>query len=371
MQPIIKEILETIEKNGFEAYLIGGYVREHLLNHDTNDVDICTNALPRDIKLIFNNIVSDTDEYGGISFKMGDYDITITTYRKEIKYTFRWPTKMEYINNLLEDIKRRDFTINTICMDKDENITDIMNAQQDLKEKIIKAVGDPNFKLNEDPLRILRAIRFATLLNFSLDEQLELAIVNNAKKVKALSFERKRSELDKILLSENRLKGLELIKKYRLNNYLDIRFDNLVTTDDLLGMWSQIKVDKRYPFSKDERNIMTKINALVINNTITKKDIFNYGLYICSVAGSIIGIDRVLINQMYQELPIKEAHDLVVGGEEIIKSLNIKPSKIIKDILNDLTDAVIDGKVENEITALNEYIIGHQRKWINDKSRNI
>ena len=131
MEKIIKKVLNKIEKNGFEAYIIGGYVRDLILNRVSYDIDICTNALPKDLISIFPN--GHIGIYGAIDFKMGKYSFQITTYRREYNYVNRRPNKVEYINNLLEDISRRDFSINTICMNQKGNIIDILGATNDLK----------------------------------------------------------------------------------------------------------------------------------------------------------------------------------------------------------------------------------------------
>ena len=114
MNKIIKNVLTKIENNGYEAYLIGGYVRDLLVGKSSYDIDICTNATPRELINIFPN--GSTKNLGGIDFKIKEYHFEITTYREEIKYKNRKPIEYHYVNSLIEDLKRRDFTINTICI---------------------------------------------------------------------------------------------------------------------------------------------------------------------------------------------------------------------------------------------------------------
>ena len=168
MDKNIYEILNKIEKCGFEAYIVGGYVRDYLLGIKSYDIDICTNALPKDIAKIFIGNVSNIN-YGSYKLTFNNYNFDITTYRRELEYTNRRPTKIEYTSNLLLDIERRDFTMNTIIMNKKGEIIDLLGGINDIQNKKIKCVGNPDNKLKEDPLRILRAIRFAITLNFSLD----------------------------------------------------------------------------------------------------------------------------------------------------------------------------------------------------------
>ena len=203
MDKVIKNILKKIESEGYEAYIVGGFVRDKLLKHETFDIDICTNALPKDLKKIFKNGNS-LNNYGAFNLKIKKYNIDITTYRKETEYDDkRHPNKIEYVNSLFEDIKRRDFTINSICMDKNENIIDVLDGVKDLNNKIIKVIGDANIRFKEDPLRMLRAIRLASVLEFELDGETFDAIRSNAELINFVSNERIKDELTKILSTNN------------------------------------------------------------------------------------------------------------------------------------------------------------------------
>ena len=145
MQKIIKQILNKIENVGYEAYVIGGYVRDLLVGISSYDIDICTNATPKELMMIFPNASS--KNLGGIDFKVKEYHIEITTYREEIKYKNRKPIEFNYINNLVKDLERRDFTINAICMNSQGEIIDLVGGIEDLSNLKVKMIGDPNFIL--------------------------------------------------------------------------------------------------------------------------------------------------------------------------------------------------------------------------------
>ena len=166
MNKEIVNVLKKIESNNFEAYVIGGYVRDKLLGIETYDIDIATNALPKDIMSIFN--IKSVTNYGTAKISTDNYRFDIATYRKELSYSNRNP-EVKYINSLNEDIVRRDFTINTIAMNKDGEIVDYLNGVKDLQNRLIRCVGDPTQKIKEDPLRILRALRFSIILDFKLE----------------------------------------------------------------------------------------------------------------------------------------------------------------------------------------------------------
>ena len=163
------KFLKTIEDNGFEAYIVGGFVRDYILGIESNDVDICTNAKPSDIRKIFKDKCLPNQEYGSVVVIVKNVRFEVTTFRREITYIDnRKPVEFEYIDSLLEDLQRRDFTINTICMDKDKNIIDVLSGKNDILRREINTVGNSFDKLSQDSLRILRAIRFATVLDFKL-----------------------------------------------------------------------------------------------------------------------------------------------------------------------------------------------------------
>ena len=203
------EILKKIEKYGYQAYVVGGYVRDLYLNRHSIDVDICTSATPKDLKEIFGDIMLPNIQYGSVTVVYRKIRFEITTFRKDIKYeNNRIPVKIKYIDSLLEDLKRRDFTINTLCMNKAGEIIDLLGAKIDLDNKIIKMVGSARKKLKEDSLRILRAVRFATILDFNLDEDLKKYIKKYGYLLKKLSYYRKKEELEKIFVSHNAKRGV-------------------------------------------------------------------------------------------------------------------------------------------------------------------
>ena len=257
MKKIIKNILKTLEDNGYEAYLVGGFIRDKLLHIKSYDVDICTNAKPEDLEKLFNIKVND---YGSLSFKINKYSIDITTFRKELEYVKRKPTKLVYVDTLEEDIKRRDFTINAICMNSKGKIIDLVGGLDDIHNKIVRMIGDTSSKLQEDPLRILRAIRIATILDFKIEDNLLQSIKDNNKLVLTLSPYRKRSELDKILSSKNFKKGLELLKDTDILSLLQISYDNIKYTKNILGMYAQLNIGCDLEFTKEEKRNIININ---------------------------------------------------------------------------------------------------------------
>lgn len=356
MKDIIYEVLDLIEKNGFECYVVGGFVRDKIIGIDSKDVDIITNAKPKDLFDIFKTNLKVKEEYGSVKLIINEYHIDITTYRKDINYKNNKPSSVEYIDDVFEDLKRRDFTMNTLLMNKEGKIIDLMNAIGDISSKTIKIVGDVNTKFEEDSLRMLRALRFMTVLDFKLDENIKKYIIKNKEKFESISFYKRKEELDKIFTSKNIKKFFRFIKMYDLEKYLGIKCDKLIITPTVIGIWSQFEFDERYPFNRIEKKQIDNIKYLINKKNITKYDIYKYGSYICMNVATIIKKNPKKINKIYTNLPIKDIMEIDITCEEICKVLNIVPSKLIGKIYTILEKDIIDGKAKNNKKDLLKYI---------------
>ena len=356
MHKIIKEVLEELNKHGYQAYLVGGFVRDTLLGIKSYDVDICTSALPKEVHAIFN---MHSNNYGGANMTIGNYNFDITTFRKESNYKNRKPEKIEYIDDLKTDLLRRDFTINTIVMDKYGKVIDLLNGIEDLNNRLIKMVGNPSKRIEEDPLRILRAIRFATILDFQLDGKLVEVIKEKKTLINNLSKTRVREELDKILCNENFKKGLNLLKDLGIAEVIGISWDEINYIDDLMGMWSQIKFTN-LPFTNNEKSNIIKVTEVVNSGNVTSETLFKYGLYINIVAGMILNIAVKEINMLYKKLPIKDKSDIDIKGNEIIELLNILPGKIVSDIYDELTTEILKGNLKNKKKFIKKFLLARK-----------
>lgn len=357
MNETLYGVLDKIEKHGFEAYIIGGYVRDMLLKKKSYDVDITTNAKPKEIQEIFKEYDVEFLEYGNVSFHINEYSFEITTYRKDINYlNKRKPEKIEYVNSIEEDIKRRDFTVNTICMNKDGNIIDILGAKEDIRKKVIKCVGDPYKKMEEDALRILRAIRISTILKFRLDDTLIDAIKKNKSGLKELSYTRKKEELNKIFLSNNKSRGVKLLKELDLLDELELKnIDNVLKTNYPIGIWATIYYGN-YPFTKNEKVLIKDINSLLLEDINDDKVLYKYGLYAVSVVCDLKKINKKKIVKKYENLPIKDKKDININAEEICKIFNKKAGPFISEIIDDLELSILNKEVTNNKEDLIAYL---------------
>jgi tRNA nucleotidyltransferase (CCA-adding enzyme) len=356
------KLLKIIESKGFKAYIVGGYPRDLYLGKKTLDIDISTNATPKDLKEIFVDSKITNDKYGSVSLYYRKMRYEITTFRQDLGYiNNRQPLKVKYINDLKEDLRRRDFTINTLCIDSDGNLLDLLEVKIDLDNKIIKMVGNPRNKLKEDALRILRAVRFATVLDFELDDHLKKYIRKYAHLVKKLSYYRKKDELDKIFTSYNVKKGIKLLKELGLLPYLEIsNLDKIVITDSIIGIWAQLN-PINYQFFNHEKDMINNINSLLKEDLLDLRILYKYGLYEVELAGQIKGIDRKQIVKKYNQLQIHSKNEIAISALEIADILNQKPGGYLKDILNELEALIITNELINDKEVLKEYIIKNKK----------
>lgn len=200
----IKNILTAITDKGFEAYVVGGAVRDFLLDRPVSDYDITTNALPEEVKAIFSKTVDTGLKHGTVTVIEGGVAVEITTYRVDGVYEdHRRPKTVEFSKDLKSDLSRRDFTMNALACDKDGVITDYFGGIDDIRSGIIRTVGVADDRFEEDALRMLRAIRFACSTGFDIDEEIIRSISRKASHILYVSGERIKQEMDKALMSDN------------------------------------------------------------------------------------------------------------------------------------------------------------------------
>jgi len=232
----VERIIELLHEAGFEAYVVGGCVRDSILNRVPGDWDITTNALPKDIKRVFRKTIDTGIEHGTVTVLMGGEGFEVTTYRLDGDYSDkRHPDKVTFTSDLKEDLLRRDFTINAMAYADDRGIVDEFGGLDDLKAGIIRCVGDPDARFDEDALRILRAMRFSAQLGFTIEPETLKAMQTHASDLQYVSKERIFTELNKTIDSAHpeRIKLLwELgIAQYICESFMMIKPDEATGQD--------------------------------------------------------------------------------------------------------------------------------------------
>ncbi|WP_314084316.1 CCA tRNA nucleotidyltransferase [uncultured Gemella sp.] len=361
-------ILKTFNKNGFEAYFVGGCVRDFLLGKDFSDIDITTNALPEQVKNIFRKSIDTGIQHGTVTILVNGESYEVTTFRKEDEYVnHRAPDKVEFVSDLKEDLDRRDFTINAMALDSKGKLFDFHNGEVDLNNKIIKTVNDPNERFFEDALRMLRAFRFSSKLGFDIDSNTIMAIKNNAKLIEYVSIERIVNEFRKLLEGKGNNNSMQLMIDSTLNSYIPFIKDITVIEDFskytfcqslyILSTLNKISTDelKKLKLSNKELKLVKeyeKIRNEFKNNNPLEIILYKYDIdnvrFICSYFKfrDISEINKV-------KLAITSLNDIDITSEEIIAFINRKPGPWIRELVTLLEyEILVNGLVNNRDNIL-------------------
>lgn len=225
----VRRIIKTIEDNGYEAYAVGGCVRDSILGRNPDDWDITTSARPEQIKSFFKKTIDTGIKHGTVTVMMNHTGYEVTTYRIDGEYKDgRHPESVEFSAKLVDDLKRRDFTINAMAYNESNGFVDEFNGIEDLNNHVIRCVGNPIERFSEDALRMMRAIRFSAQLGFDIDSRTYAAIVELAPAIRQVSMERVQVELAKTIMSDNPF----YVKQYEQTGLLR---ENLSYMDEILS----------------------------------------------------------------------------------------------------------------------------------------
>ncbi|MTD38937.1 CCA tRNA nucleotidyltransferase [Erwinia sp. CPCC 100877] len=377
-------VLKEIQAHGFEAYFVGGSVRDALLEQPIHDVDIATSAYPEEIKKIFPRTIDVGIEHGTVLILLGDEQYEVTTFRTESTYQdFRRPDEVTFVRSLKEDLKRRDFTINALAMNCDGEIIDLFDGMNDLKMNVIRAVGNPKERFHEDALRMMRGLRFASQLDFTIEEKTLAAIHDFHALLGKISVERITIEFSKLLLGKNRRAGLIPFIETECYLYCPnlqtcgealLRFTDLpnrqIETESqawaLLIRILEIEEASVRSFLKGwklSNQLIQAVQKLVyglkqrLDNQWQAEDLFEIGLEAAlSVEKLLFYFDRnsklERVREQYDALPIHDKSELAVSGHDLLDFLQKKPGKWLGELIEMLTAAVINGQVPNEKAAL-------------------
>ncbi|TSC91643.1 MAG: polynucleotide adenylyltransferase/metal dependent phosphohydrolase [Parcubacteria group bacterium Licking1014_17] len=221
----VKKIVEKLNEAGFEAYVVGGCVRDLVMGKKPEDWDVTTNAKPEEIQKLFPDSFYE-NEFGTVGIKTESEEPTlavveVTTYRFESGYSDkRHPDEVKFAKKLEDDLQRRDFTMNALALDGDGEITDLFGGQEDIKNKIIRAVGDASERFNEDALRMLRAVRFSSTLGFTIEQKTLEAIKEHHGNLEKISKERIRDEFMKLMMGDGTPEAIEILRETGMLKYI-------------------------------------------------------------------------------------------------------------------------------------------------------
>lgn len=394
--PVLNKIVEA----GFEAYFVGGSVRDRVLGLTVNDVDIATSAMPNEIKEIFKRTIDIGIEHGTVMVLENGESYEITTFRTESTYKdFRHPDSVTFVRSLTEDLMRRDFTMNAIAMDIKGNLIDPFGGLNDIDKRIIRAVGKPEERFQEDALRMMRAVRFAAQLDFEIEGNTLLSIHQNAQLLTNIAIERIQVEFEKLLTGEWYFVGLAAMIKTDLYLYCPKLADKkqaLLTLIDRSTSFQNIRQAWAYLLLKIDEHQMdqsfnprTFLKAWKLSNQLIKESITIYEALVIRLERGYLneweifhlGIqfslevedlmeqegmkqEHLLVLERYDNLPIKEKEELSVSGNDLMKETTVRPGKWMSEALESALKAVIYQKINNEKQTIilwlkeNNYIPG-------------
>ena len=382
----VEFILDSMKKQGFTAHVVGGSVRDSLIGRTLGDFDITTNALPEETKSVFKDerTIDTGIKHGTVTLVLDGIPYEITTYRVDGEYNDnRHPDSVTFTDRLEEDLARRDFTVNAMAYNPDTGLSDPFGGRLDAERRLIRAVGDPYKRFDEDALRILRALRFASVLGFEIEKTTAAAARERAHLLASISKERVYTELKKLIMGTDAVKilteysaviapllcGLDVVKlpEKELFDGADIiaRFAVLFLYNSAdpaphsERTFTELKSDKltrsRVFLALDAINRVNlssesaALSALADHGVDTVKDVLALGI----LAGKFtVREEHTLASAISSGKPYMISHLAVKGGD--VASLGFKGEKI-GEALRSLLAAVIVGKTENEKTALIEY----------------
>jgi tRNA nucleotidyltransferase (CCA-adding enzyme) len=380
-------VLKKLEKAGFEAYFVGGSVRDYFLGRLINDVDIATSAYPQEVKEIFQKTFDVGIEHGTVLVLDEGKEYEITTFRTESTYAdYRRPDKVEFIRSLEEDLKRRDFTMNSMAMDGAGTVIDPFHGKEDIHNKLIRTVGSPELRFSEDALRMMRAVRFVSQLGFELESSTLTALRVHSKLLEHIAVERKTMEFEKILQGDWKQKGLNLLVNTNLYKELphlsrySAQLKNLANLSGLqklnkdqtwLLLLTHIREDDQEGFLKGWR-LPTKVTRSRYKELDilkeresgwTKPLLYRAGLeaalnvekvYGCLKSSADSSVERVM--EQYHKLAISSRQELDVTGTDLMTWTDKNGGPWIKELLSEIESAIINETITNDKEEIRRWL---------------
>lgn len=386
------EVIEELHKHSYEAYIVGGAVRNLLLKKDVNDIDITTNCLPENIIKIFEKTVPVGIEHGTVIVLWRDFQFEVTTFRVDGDYIdHRRPEQVQFVSDLKSDLERRDFTINALALSETHEVIDYFEGQNDLIIKEIRAVGNAAHRFEEDALRMMRAIRFQSILDFHIEKNTMLALDKLASTIALVSIERIVVELKKLLMGKGVYKALNQFYqtlhgyipffkeiKGNTNAYLietPVNFTVYIAYiinceinegHDLTQKISDFKIS-----NQEKKNIKDCVLIFDYFNQpkmSLKSFVYRYDINLIQSVYQFIKNEAILfednidingIQNAYQQLPIRTRGELQIDGNVLMKHMNKKPGPWLKTMINKIELEVIEGRLSNTQENILEWANNH------------
>lgn len=379
-------VLEKIKAAGFEAYFVGGSVRDALLQRPIHDVDIASSSYPEETKRIFDRTVDVGIEHGTVLVLENRREYEVTTFRTEDVYVdYRRPSNVSFVRSLEEDLKRRDFTINALALDENGHVIDLFQGLDDLKNRILRAVGTAAERFNEDALRIMRGFRFQAALDFDLEQDTFVAMKDCAPLLEKISVERIFIEFDKLLLAPFWRKGLEALLTSGAIEFLPDLKESRAKLERLFELDSEFRFSaseqawaalllaldvqnvkgflKKWKTSREfakKVEDLVEIAAIRSERDLTKRDCYDYDIDLLQQAEELrkaqgLPVNFSAIQNLDASLTIHNKQEMVVNGGMLMREFSFEPGPKLGQILKELEYAIVDGHLPNDLEAIYAY----------------
>lgn len=382
--------IAKLDKAGFSAFFVGGCVRDLLLKRRINDVDVATSARPEQVMELFDNAIPTGISHGTVTVLLDSIPVEVTTFRRESEYTdHRHPDSVFFVDQIEEDLARRDFTINALAMNLQGEKIDPFHGIEDLEQKILRGVGDPVTRFKEDPLRMLRGIRFAVQLDFTIEEKTYKGIKACAPSIQYIAMERILAEWNKALMSQAPARALSMLHETNLYSFIP-GLGNIV--QGLKLCLGEAKVVKELPTLgqrlvylflkgnlagqalsimktlKYDRKTMDQVKQLIdivgrFRRNRDEKSLIQTLMVYSGELGlkgaeiyDLLESESILhqVKQVYNKMMVKQLRDLAINGDDLVLSTQAKPGPWIHQALTELALEVNLGLLPNEKTSLIE-----------------
>jgi len=359
-------VLEQLNQAGYEAFFVGGMVRDRLLGLPLHDVDICTSAMPQQVTALFSKVIPTGLAHGTVTVLIKDIPVEVTTYRIEGEYEdFRRPDRVVFTASLEADLRRRDFTINAMAMDKEGRVFDPMQGAADLRSGRIRAVGNARQRFFEDPLRMLRALRFVSKLGFFLEGGCRHALSTEGHLLKKLSLERVMKELEGLMQGKDKIRALELFKDTglmgQIPDFIPLErfeagaFEPLAQGLDLFILAAFYHPDlgaylKAWPFSRAEKKLISYVVGHWKENPPLKWIQYQEGQATVAAWYRLKAFFKEVSDTYAAEaLPINSRKELALSAKSIMEAARLVPGPKAGKLLAALERAVVLGEIKNEL----------------------
>ncbi|MCD2224957.1 CCA tRNA nucleotidyltransferase [Listeria cossartiae] len=382
-------VLQKLTTAGFEAYFVGGSVRDYLLNRTISDVDIATSAFPEEVKEIFQSTYDTGIAHGTVTVRENKECYEVTTFRTEGTYEdFRRPSEVTFIRSLKEDLLRRDFTMNAIAMDEHFDLHDPFSGQLAIQNKEIKAVGKASERFHEDALRMMRAVRFLSQLDFELDKETENALGSQIALLQHTSVERIMVEWIKMIKGPAVKRAMDLLLQVEMETYLPgLKGEKVALTEFASWNWEKRTTEeaiwlglvvavkttnvtaflKAWKLPNKTIQLVNKAyqDALNTKEAWLTEELYHAGKAVFSLVNELNVIrgqanKQAALDQAYELLPIHSKKDLAISGADLLKWSGENAGPWVKETLDNVERAVLLNETNNEKNQLKRWLGYHE-----------